>query len=136
LAPGRSSPDGTVILANKDKDQYDRAIANYNEAIRLKPSFAGAYNGLAWLLATSKEARWRDGAKAVDMAEQAVALRADEPNFIDSLAAAYAEAGQFTDAVKTEQSAIGLLRAQGHADKIANYEKHLRAYEASKPWRE
>ena len=53
---------------------YDKAIADYNEAIRLDPKYALAYNGLAWLAATCPDAKYRDGKKAVQSAVTACKL--------------------------------------------------------------
>ena len=79
-----------------NKGEHDRAIADFDQAIQLKPDDAAAYNSLARLLATTPDARLRDGPRAVRLAEKAVSLRDDAWNR-DTLAVAYAEAGRFDE---------------------------------------
>jgi tetratricopeptide (TPR) repeat protein len=86
-------------------------------------------------MATCPESRYRDGKRAVELAEKAVVLR-DDANFLDTLAAAYAEAGRFQDAIKTEEKAIAKLKKEGNTKNIPAFEEHLSSYKAGKPWRE
>ena len=79
-----------------EKGQIDEAIRQYQEAIRLKPDYAPAQNNLAWLLATCPQAALRNGVKAVGLAREVDRLSgAKDPGYLDTLAAAFAEAGQF-----------------------------------------
>jgi len=92
-----------------------------------------AWNALAWILATSENSAIRDGANAVAFAEKAVAAtNRKTPADLDTLAAAYAEAGQFEKAVPTEQEAIALV--QTAADKN-DYTTRLKLFEAHVPYR-
>ena len=120
------------------KSAYDKAIADFTRAIKLKPNFANAYNNLAWLLATCPMTVYRNGARAVTLAEKAVTLSGGKnTNILDTLAAACAEAGRFNKAVETQRRAIRILRARSaRAAVIVDYEKRLHGYEAHKPWRE
>jgi Flp pilus assembly protein TadD len=94
-------------------------------------------NNLAWLLATSSETRIRDGARAVELAERAVHLeRGDHPIIIATLAAAYAEAGRFPDAVKTARRALDLAFGSRNTDLADAIKAQLELYEASIPSRE
>jgi tetratricopeptide (TPR) repeat protein len=117
------------------KGDYDRAIADYNKAIELDPICARAYSNLAWLLAVCPESKFRDGMKAIKLAKKAIELN-DKSGHVDTLAAAYAEAGRFQDAIKTEERTIAKLKEEGNTKDISELEEHLASYKAGKPWRE
>jgi tetratricopeptide (TPR) repeat protein len=117
------------------KGDYDKAIADYTKAIEIDPKYASVYNGLAWLMATCPGDRYRDGKRAVELAEKAVALK-DDANFLDTLAAAYAEAGRFQEAITTQERAITKLKQEGGTKDLPGFEEHLSSYKAGKPWRE
>jgi TPR repeat protein len=97
-----------------------------------------ALNGLAWVLATSENSAIRDGSKAVVFAEKAVSVAEMFPKeyekhlYLDTLAAAYAEAGQFEKAVRTEQEAIGLLQTEAYK---TDYKARLKLFEAKSSYR-
>ena len=93
-----------------------------------------AWNDYAWLLATSRFQELRQGSRAVSLAEQAAAQQRSAV-YLDTLAAAYAEAGQFEKAVAIQREALGLVDHQDEA-LAAELREHLVAFEASKPWRE
>jgi len=121
-------------LAYAMKSQYDRAISDYNKAIEMNPKFPVAYNQLAWLLATCPDGKYRDGRKAVENATRACELSQwVAPYLLDTLAAAYAEAGEFEHAVKWQSKAIEL--ATPDYDKAA-MQTRLKLYKAGKPYRE
>jgi len=96
------------------KGAVKEAIAHYNEAMALAPEDPHSRNNLAWVLATSTDASIRDGAKAVELAQQAVSLSGSrELFFFRPLAAAYAETGRFSDAIAVLQQAVAIARMQG-----------------------
>jgi len=115
------------------KKEYDKAVADYNEAIRLDPKYANAYNGRAWLWATCPDAKQRDGKRAVESATRACELSDwKKPNDLDTLAAAYAEAGDFAKAVEWQTKAIGLQTDEKAKD---DYRTRLKLYQENKPYR-
>ena len=117
----------------RDKKQYDKALADYTEAIRLDPKDADAANNRAWLAATCPDSKYRNGKKAVDDATRACELvdwKGGGP--LDSLAAAYAETGDFDAAIKWEMKALEIV---GTEDK-AGCQARLDLYKAHKPYRE
>ena len=82
-----------------DKKEYDKAIADYDEAIRIDPKYTDAFSSKAWLLATCPDDKVRDGKKAVEAGKHACELTDYKSgNELENLAAAYAEAGDFTEA--------------------------------------
>ena len=124
-------------MALADKKEYDKAIADYTEAIRLDSKYAGSFNNLAWLHATCPDAKFRDGKKAVEYGKKAIDLSPSWSKY-DTLAAAYAEAGDFDMAVKEQTKAIELLKAEKEFDKdeLKKSEARLQLYRDKKPYRE
>jgi len=95
--------------AGKDAE----ALSHWRKAHLIDPGRSSAMLGIAWLLATAPESSLRNGPEAVRMAESA---RDSEPNsaeVLDTLAAAYAEEGQFSRALGTADRAKVLAQAEG-----------------------
>jgi tetratricopeptide (TPR) repeat protein len=120
----------------RGKRQYDKAIQDFEEAIRLDPkSFPPfALRDLAQLLATCPDEKVRDGRRAVELAARACDLSGwSNGIFLDSLAAAYAENGQFGEAVRFETKALDdsqFRRLEG-----TEARQHLELYKQKKPLR-
>jgi hypothetical protein len=88
----------------------------------------GDRNNLAWFLATCPDATVRNGSEAVAMAESAVLMTGRRnADFLDTLAAAYAETGQFAEAVRTQKEAIALL---SDGDKKVDFMTRLKLFES------
>jgi tetratricopeptide (TPR) repeat protein len=91
--------------------KIEEAIQHYREALNVDSNNAVVLNNLAWILATASKPELRNGAEAVRLATRAVALTdARMPPFIETLAAAYAETGQFSKAAQIAQTARILAR--------------------------
>jgi tetratricopeptide (TPR) repeat protein len=91
--------------------RYDRAIDDFNNAIGLEPDDPEVNNKVAWLRATCPEAKHRDGRLAIELATKAcAATKWSNPTFLQTLAAAYAEAGKFDLAQERMQQAVNLGR--------------------------
>ena len=86
------------------------------------------------MLATSPDPVFRNGKRAVELAERAVELDRDAYN-LDTLSAAYAEVGRFAEAIETQLQAIALLKKTSYESSMAEFEKRLERYTAHKPWR-
>jgi tetratricopeptide (TPR) repeat protein len=105
-------PNSAEALANRGdayhrRGQWDRAGSDYLAAIALDGSLGRAYQGGAWLRATCPVAAFRDPAQAVAAAERAIELDGDgNYQYLDTLAAAYARAGDFAKAQQTIAKAI------------------------------
>jgi tetratricopeptide (TPR) repeat protein len=114
---------------------YANALKDYNEAVRLSPTESWGYNSVAWLLATCPEERYRDGKLAVTMATKACTIAGwKDPYLIDTLAAAYAESGDFESAIRWQTKATEMLAHDEQAVKAGR--ERLEMYRESKPYRE
>ena len=117
--------------------KHREAVAEYRLLLAAKPDQPEALNNLAWLLATSPDAAVRNGAEAVRLAEQGCRLTDyKQAQMLGTLAAAYAEAGRFTEAVTTAQKAIELARAGGDMQFAAANAQLLSLYRAGRPYHE
>jgi tetratricopeptide (TPR) repeat protein len=132
LDPNRAEAYYSRGCAYACKCDYDKAVADCSEAIRLIPKFAGGHNALAWLLATCPEGKVRNGRIAVEHAQKAVEL-AHGADTLDTLAAAWAECGDFQAAIKWQRKAIEL---KPDADRLKEFQEHLMLYEEHTPCRE
>ena len=113
------------------------AAEHYEEAVRLEPDEFGMLNDLAWLRATATDPGLRDGAAAVRLAERAVELSGRrEAGILDTLAAAYAEAGRWAEAVATAEEALALAQSANQQQLAAEFQAHRDRYRAGQPWRD
>jgi len=133
LPPGRVRAQAYEMrgMVRSVRGNYSGAVADFEQAISFDKKLDNAYTQAARILATCPDAKVRDGAKAVTLALKAVELN-DTAETEDVLAAAYAEAGRFDDAVRTETSAIA--KAGGAATPAMT--ARLTLYQAGKPYRE
>ena len=125
---------GNALL---QKGRVDEAIAHYQKALQIKPDSADVLNNLAWLLATCPDAHVRDGVQAVQYAGRACELtHYGVTVLVGTLAAAYAEAGRYDDAVAAAQKACALATAAGERDLLEKNQKLLALYRAHQPYHE
>jgi Tfp pilus assembly protein PilF len=109
--------------------QNREAVARLNTALELKPDSADAMNNLAWILSTCPDANIRDGPRAAQLAQRACELTHYQAiPLITTLAAAYAEEGDFDKAIATTQQAIALAQQQGNAQMDDANEELLQVY--------
>jgi tetratricopeptide (TPR) repeat protein len=110
------------------------ATQDLRAALAAEPTDAIAANGLAWILATHADPRLRDPQEAQRLADLARAEQPDEPAFLDTLAAAYASAGRFEEAVAALERADALAETLGDDGLRARLAERLRLYRAGKPY--
>ena len=119
--------------AYREQSMYGRAAADYRDAIRLNPKLGRAYLQTAWIMATCPEQQYRDADRGLAAAEKAIELDGDKDyRYLDTLAAAQANAGKFDDAKATESRAIS--RAPEKA--ASKLQQRLGLYQNSKAYRE
>jgi len=124
-------------LALAAEGRFEEAVARYREALRLKPDWPEAHNNLAWILATHPDEKLRNGAEAVAHAQRACELtRYRVPIMVGTLAAAYAEAGSFDDAIATAQKAHEMALTKCQTELAKKNLELLNLYRSGKPYRE
>jgi tetratricopeptide (TPR) repeat protein len=113
------------------------AAIQYRVALRERPDWPEAANDFAWLLASHPDASVRNGVEAVHWAERACLLTANQqPVVLGTLAAAYAEAGRFADAIRTAELAVAVARQSGLQAIADRNEELLRLYRDGKAYHE
>jgi len=122
-----------IVFARQGK--LDQAVAQFTMALRIEPDWVEALNNLAWILAVHDDSRIRDPNKAVRLAERACELTGyQEPELLDTLAAAYASAARFSEAVATSEKAMELAQPLEQKQLIEDIQSHLLLYRAGKPY--
>lgn len=128
--------------------KHQEAIADFNRALELEGDNEGVLNNLAWVLATSPVDALRDGQRAIELATKASELAGGQtPHILSTLAAAYAEVGNFekakewaTKAIELQQSAVDVATDPAEKKRretdLASLKKELENYQQNKPTRE
>jgi protein O-mannosyl-transferase len=146
----RINPSLAVVHQNLAKALYrvgerSGGIREMREALRLEPRTAPIANDLAWMLATAPEKELRNGREALELARNASgAFGNKDPNTLDTLAAAYAEEGDFPKALEAAREALrltgvrlrrerGLETRQAEMDLAENLRGEIKLYEEGRP---
>jgi tetratricopeptide (TPR) repeat protein len=115
--------------------KIDQAISHFERALRFKPDWVEPLNNLAWFMVTSKDTTIHKPDKAVRFAQRACELtNYKKPEFLDTLAAAYAAAGDFRKAVETAEKALELCQSSEQNTLKKEIENRLVLYKAGKPY--
>jgi predicted Zn-dependent protease len=133
------NPDANYNLALflSKLDRTADAIKHYSEALRLKPYYEYAANNLAWIYSTHENPSFRNGEKAVKLAELICDMGGcSDPAMLDTLAAAYAETGRFQDALRTAREAVDLAELSGDENLAKEIKNRIRLYQSNRPFRE
>src|SRR5207237_4705159 len=122
-------------LAQAHVGRTREALSAYAHALLLQPDFSQALDQLAWILSTDPHPEFRNGTQAVPLAERACELtERKDAEKLKTLAAAYAEAGRFSDAVATAQKAQQLAEAGGKPQLARDCEALMEAFKEGKSW--
>ena len=114
-----------------------RAIEILQRALKTCGQNPNILNDLAWRLATSRQSSIRDGRQAVELARKASALAEDDnPFFLDTLGAAYAESGDFENAIASARRARQIAAEHEMKDVDADIATRIQLYESRQPFRE
>ena len=131
LAPNSATARANLGSALLRTGRPDEALAQDQAAVELEPANAYLLNNFAWLLATCPKASVRNGARAVESAQKAERLTGGKDAWVlGTLAAAYAEAGRFADAISAAQRALELAASQSNTVQVATLRAHIRLYQA------
>jgi Flp pilus assembly protein TadD len=133
-------PDSVDALTNlalllSSRGRPADAVVRFRAALTIDGSNVQALSGLAWVRATASDPTLRDASEAVVLAERAAAGAPSIATF-DALAAAYASAGRFEEAVRAARSGIDLAVSAGQHEAAAQFRIRLQLYEQRKPFRQ
>jgi Flp pilus assembly protein TadD len=115
--------------------QVYAAIDCFEKALEIRPAYGQALNNLAWIRATYPDLRFRDGVQAVTLAQRAVELSPNNLYGLDTLAAAYAEARRFPEAVQAAHKALDVALRQNQQALAKSIRARIHLYEEGTPFR-
>jgi tetratricopeptide (TPR) repeat protein len=138
LRPDYPDAHRNLALALAASGRVREAIEHCRESLRLRPDNADVLNNLAWLLATSPQVQQEEAKEAIGLAERAAQLtdNREDPHVLDTLAAAYAAAGQFDKAVILARRAIAAASSAAATSVAAPIRERLELYKQNRPYRE
>ncbi len=137
VQPGNPIANYQLGQIHQVRKESAAAVAFYHAALRVQPDWPEALNNLAWLLAANANPAVRNGAGAVQYAERACTLsNYKEAMFVGTLAAAYAEAGRFPEAVSAAEKARDIATAAGQKEVAEKNSELLKTYREGKPYHE
>ncbi len=125
---------GTVLI---QQGHIREGVEEWQKVLVIQPDNGNAMSNLAWVFATSPDESLRDGAQAVQLAEEALRISGRRiPLIFRTLAAAYAEKGMFSQAIQTAQRGIELANGQGNSGLAADLQSNIALYQAGRPLRD
>jgi tetratricopeptide (TPR) repeat protein len=135
LNPRDPRPANQLGLLELKADRAAEAMRQFERSLAISSRYFPAANNLAWLLATNRDDRLRDGARAVRLVEEMVARVGARPDLLDTLAAAYAEAGDFARAVDAAELAVDHAERDGRSELAAQISARLAIYQSGQAYR-
>jgi tetratricopeptide (TPR) repeat protein len=137
LQPGHAHARNSLATAFAAKQQWGEAIRCWRETLEINPNDVAAQSGLAWTLATAPDPTLRNGTEALVISQHlSRTTDASNPILLRVLAAAYAEAGRFPEAVETTERGIALATSQHRADLVALLQGDLELLQSAQPLRD
>ncbi len=137
LKPNDAEAQCHLAAALASQHKTREAVQHYRAALKLAPDLPEALNNLAWILAANPDSQIRNGREAVELAEHACRLTDHQrPLLVGTLAAAYAEAGRFAEAVATAEKAKALAEQSNQASLAVRNGVLLERYRAGQPARD
>ncbi len=135
--PDRAETHNNLGYALLQSGQVEMAVTHYQRALELDPTYAAACNNLAWVLATFPQDSVRNGGRAVELANRAAQLSGGNNLIIlRTQAAAYAEAGRFSEALQIAGHALDLAATQGNAAVAGTIRREMVLYQSGQPLRD
>jgi len=134
LNPNDFETHNTLGKVLQSQGKPDEALSHYQLALKIRPDYVSSLNGTAEILATHPDPKKRDVMQAVALAEKAASLtKYQNPIVLQTLAATYAAAGKYDEAVKTAQAALALATAAKNNKLIEQLNKQLEIYRSKCP---
>jgi tetratricopeptide (TPR) repeat protein len=135
--PGNAPAQGNLAQLLLRQGRPQEAIQHYQAALSIRPADVLTLNNLAWVLATWPDPSVRNGARAVELSQEADRLSGSgNPSIQSTLAAAYAEAGRFPEAVSTATKALDLASAKTNTAPVDVLRERVELYKSGLPFHE
>lgn len=129
--PGFQATLMNALLQLVTEGQVATAIEHYEVLLKRRPNDGLVRNNFAWLLATTPDDTHRNGSRAIELAQASIALSGNNAAVLDTLAAAYATAGQFSKAIDAVKQALQLARSE---EDVNAFRARLRLFEAGQAY--
>jgi arylsulfatase A-like enzyme/Flp pilus assembly protein TadD len=137
IDPCTATPRATLAYLAAKRNDHGRHLRVLKEGIDQCPPEDGILNNYAYALATNTDEKYRDGAEALRIAKQITQGESGRRHdFLDTLACAYAEVGDYASAIRVGEQALALLTASGDPQLIEESKAHLGQFRAGRPVRE
>ena len=125
---------GTVLI---QQGRLREGVEEWQKVLAIQSDNGNAMSNLAWVFATSPDDSLRDGRKAVQLAQDALRISGHRiPIIFRTLAAAYAENGEFSQAIQTAQQGIELANSQGNSSLATELQRNITLYQEQQPLRD
>ena len=137
LAPNDAGALYNLALFLQLQGKLNEAVSSYRKVLQLNPDSAELLNSLAWILATAEDTKFRNPNEALELARKACKLtNYQQPQMLDTLAAAYAAADDFQKAIETAEKAAQLAVSAGNRKLAGKIQGRIELYKADRPCRD